>query len=70
MVVRLARELKMSVVAEGIEDRAQLAALIACGIEQGQGYLISPPLAMDDFLDFLDRQKAVPRLDRRVVDAA
>jgi sensor c-di-GMP phosphodiesterase-like protein len=73
MVVRLARELKMNVVAEGIEDRAQIAALIACGIEQGQGYLVSPPVPVDAFLGLLDRQS--PESGRRdegraVVDAA
>jgi c-di-GMP phosphodiesterase len=56
MVVRLARELKMSVVAEGIETRAQLAALVACGVEEGQGFLVSPPVPAADFIAMLDRQ--------------
>jgi sensor c-di-GMP phosphodiesterase-like protein len=49
MLVRLARELKMSVVAEGIETAEQMAALLACGVEEGQGYLVSPPLPFAKF---------------------
>jgi EAL domain-containing protein (putative c-di-GMP-specific phosphodiesterase class I) len=56
MVVRLARELNMSVVAEGIESEAQLAALVACGVQEGQGFLVSPPLPAADFIAMLDRQ--------------
>jgi sensor c-di-GMP phosphodiesterase-like protein len=71
MLVRLARELKMSVVAEGIENRQQLAALAACGIEEGQGYFVSPPLPMSDFLDFLGRRESPAALvHQRAVDAA
>ena len=43
-LARLARDLHMTVVAEGIETVEQVQALIACGVEEGQGYLISPPL--------------------------
>jgi sensor c-di-GMP phosphodiesterase-like protein len=49
MLVRLARELKMSVVAEGIETPEQMAALLACGVEEGQGYIVSPPLPFAKF---------------------
>jgi len=70
MVVRLARELNMSVVAEGIESNAQVAALVACGVEEGQGFLVSPPVPAADFIAMLDRQarpidEVAPR--RRVV---
>ena len=60
MVVRLARELKMTVVAEGIETSEQLAALSACGVEQGQGYLVSPPLPLEKF-DALLEKRAIER---------
>jgi sensor c-di-GMP phosphodiesterase-like protein len=49
MLVRLARELKMTVVAEGIETPEQMSALIACGVEEGQGYIVSPPLPFAKF---------------------
>ncbi len=50
MLVRLADRLKLRVVAEGIESRAQLDALAACGVDEGQGYLVSPPVPIDAFL--------------------
>ena len=53
MLVRLAKELHMCVVAEGIEDIAQSHALAAMGVDLGQGYLVSPPLPADRFLAFL-----------------
>ena len=58
MLVRLARELNMSVLAEGIEDATQLAALVACGIDEGQGYIVSPPMPVIEFIDFLNQQPA------------
>ena len=59
MLVRLAHELKMTVVAEGIENGKQLAALVASGVEEGQGYLVSPPLTVIDFVNFLDTHAPV-----------
>lgn len=53
MLVRLARELDMSVVAEGIEKQEQIAALLSCGVTQGQGYLFCPPLPAARFIEFL-----------------
>jgi EAL domain-containing protein (putative c-di-GMP-specific phosphodiesterase class I) len=58
MLVRLASELKMTLVAEGIETEAQMAALIACGVEEGQGYLVSPPLPIPAFLAFIEQYAA------------
>ncbi|WP_284420945.1 MULTISPECIES: EAL domain-containing protein [unclassified Bradyrhizobium] len=58
MLVALARELEMSVVAEGIEHQEQVDALIACGVEEGQGYLVAPPLSIDRFKQFLDVRRA------------
>lgn len=53
MLVRMAREFGMSVVAEGVETAAQLAALGACGVDRGQGYLVSPPVPLPAFLSLL-----------------
>lgn len=58
MLVRLARELNMTLVAEGIETEAQMNALIACGVEEGQGYLVSPPLAVPAFFAFVEQYAA------------
>ena len=58
MLVRLARELEMSIVAEGIETANQVAALIRCGVEQGQGYVVAPPMQIDEFLTFVRQRSA------------
>ncbi|HLM67362.1 MAG TPA: EAL domain-containing protein, partial [Longimicrobium sp.] len=44
-IVNLARNLRVSVVAEGVETREQLAALRAMGCDQAQGYLFAEPLS-------------------------
>jgi sensor c-di-GMP phosphodiesterase-like protein len=58
MLVRLARDLQMTVIAEGIETTEQLQALVACGVEEGQGYLVSPPLSFAAFNEFLARRES------------
>jgi EAL domain-containing protein (putative c-di-GMP-specific phosphodiesterase class I) len=52
-LVQLGRSLGLRTVAEGIEDRAQLARLQELGCDRGQGYLFAPPLeaaALERFL--------------------
>ena len=68
MLVRLARELKMTVVAEGIETSDQMSALISCGVEQGQGYIVSPPLPFVKFDQLVERlQVGAAALDQASV---
>jgi EAL domain-containing protein (putative c-di-GMP-specific phosphodiesterase class I) len=43
-IARLARNLNLSVVAEGVETEAQLEALTKIGVDLIQGYLISCPV--------------------------
>lgn len=50
-VIGLARDLGLECVAEGVETEAQRAALLALGCGIGQGYLWSPPLAADAFVN-------------------
>ncbi|MBK5650204.1 MAG: EAL domain-containing protein, partial [Rhizobium sp.] len=54
MLVRLAAELNMTTVAEGIETEEQAHLLQACGVAEGQGYLVSPPLPTNAFLALLE----------------
>ena len=54
MLVRLARDLGMTVIAEGIETSDQVQALINCGVEEGQGYFVSPPLPFAKFDELLE----------------
>jgi sensor c-di-GMP phosphodiesterase-like protein len=58
MLVRLAAKLKMTVIAEGVETPEQRDALLACGVEDGQGYLMSPPLPFEKFEAFLAEREA------------
>ncbi|HVP27559.1 MAG TPA: EAL domain-containing protein [Myxococcota bacterium] len=44
-IVQLAHSLKLSTVAEGIEDAVQLEALLRFGCQFGQGYHFSPPVS-------------------------
>src|SRR6185369_17214600 len=53
-LARLARDLQMTVIAEGIETPEQVEALIKCGVEEGQGYLVSPPLPFSKFDALVD----------------
>ena len=49
-IIAMARNLKLRVVAEGVETDAQLAFLEAHGCHEYQGYLYSRPLPADEFV--------------------
>lgn len=57
-IITLARNLGLSVVAEGIETEAQLAILKKMDCEGGQGFLFAQPMAFDDLCEFLANQNA------------
>jgi sensor c-di-GMP phosphodiesterase-like protein len=57
MLVALARDFHMTVVAEGIETEEQLRALIAAGVEEGQGYLVAPPLPLAKFNELVEARR-------------
>ena len=50
--IRLAHSMKMSIMAEGIESASEFGELIKLGCQQAQGYWISPPLPLPEFVDF------------------
>ncbi len=52
--MRLADELGLRTVAEGIERDEQLAALRHLGCTLGQGYLFAAPMTADDITTQLD----------------
>jgi sensor c-di-GMP phosphodiesterase-like protein len=58
MLVKLACELNMTVIAEGIETEEQSRALRNCGVEQGQGYLLSPPVPAAKFFELIEIRQA------------
>jgi EAL domain-containing protein (putative c-di-GMP-specific phosphodiesterase class I) len=52
-IAQLAHSLDMVIVAEGIEERAQMDALRALGCQYGQGYYMSKPMAADDIVELI-----------------
>lgn len=53
-IIDLATKLEVAVVAEGLEDEAQVQALAAMNCDYGQGYYLSKPLSADQFTRFLE----------------
>lgn len=47
MIVALGHKLGMRIVAEGVENEAQLALLTTLGCQEAQGYLFAPPMDAD-----------------------
>jgi diguanylate cyclase (GGDEF)-like protein/PAS domain S-box-containing protein len=56
-IVRLAHNLQLNTVAEGVEQPQQLARLAAMGCDEAQGYLFARPLDVDAATDYV-RQAA------------
>ncbi|MFW7522795.1 EAL domain-containing response regulator [Vibrio ostreicida] len=57
-ITNSAQSLNMEVVAEWVETRKQVDYLKRRGCTRIQGYIVSPPLPMDEFLYFLDNRVA------------
>ncbi|WP_440975926.1 EAL domain-containing response regulator [Pseudoxanthomonas winnipegensis] len=53
-IIALAKQLGLTVVAEGVESDADLAALRQLGCSQAQGFLISQAVPSDDFIGLLE----------------
>jgi diguanylate cyclase (GGDEF)-like protein len=51
MISQLATTLNMRTVAEGVESATQLAVVSDAGCHEVQGYLVSPPCSLGDFLE-------------------
>lgn len=56
-VIKLARTMKLKVVAEGVETREQLDALRGYGCDMVQGYLLSKPVSTEDITRMLREGK-------------
>lgn len=61
-ILKLARSLHMTVVAEGIENEEQRASLLELGCETGQGFLFSKPVTAEIAERFLATPLAADRL--------
>lgn len=57
-IIAMAHKLSMNVVAEGVETREQLQFLRQNNCDEGQGYLFSRPLTLDQLHHFLIENKA------------
>ena len=55
-IVRLGQSLGLDIIAEGVEDDAQLAELAKIGCNSVQGYLLGKPMAAIEFDALLARQ--------------
>ncbi len=66
-IIGLARGLGLQVVAEGVETERQAEILVELGCAQGQGFLYSPPVALDDLLRLRNHPVVEPR-DARDTD--
>jgi diguanylate cyclase (GGDEF)-like protein len=58
VIIGLARALKLEIVAEGIETKAQLDFLAQKGCDYVQGYYYSKPVPNDEFIRLLQQQKS------------
>ncbi len=56
-VIAMGRSLELEVIAEGVETEEQLAFLKGHQCDQLQGFLLSKPLAPEDFDRFLDESR-------------
>jgi len=57
-IISIGRNLRLTVVAEGVEDEAQRALLFAQGYRVAQGYLFSPALSAVDVERWLEQWSA------------
>ncbi|MEG2082335.1 MAG: EAL domain-containing protein, partial [Oscillospiraceae bacterium] len=60
-IVRMARWLKMPVVAEGVETREQADFLRSIGCEMAQGFYFAKPMSTEDYENYLSLQEKTIR---------
>jgi EAL domain-containing protein (putative c-di-GMP-specific phosphodiesterase class I) len=68
--IELARALRLTVVAEGIETAGSLGVVQRLGVDVGQGYFISVPLTASQLEEFLARPDAMLAISSRERDMA
>lgn len=65
-MIKLAKKLKIKLVAEGIENHFQLNYLHGLNCHAGQGYLFSKPLSKEDFRNMLSVNKCEPLDSKKI----
>jgi diguanylate cyclase (GGDEF)-like protein/PAS domain S-box-containing protein len=64
-IVKMAHDLKMSVIAEGVENEDQFNFLRSLGCNEVQGYIISKPVPAEEVARFFEHPRRPPNLDNR-----
>ncbi len=59
-IIAMAKNLELRVIAEGIENEAQLDVLKGLGCESGQGFLLAQPMSAEELARFLDADVDTP----------
>ena len=67
-IIALAHNLKLAVIAEGVETAEQLAYLRAHGCDEMQGFFFSCPLTADDFEAVLRERRCLPAQATLAID--
>ena len=62
-IIELARNLKLNVVAEGIETVEQLEQVFSRGCYIIQGYYFAKPMCVDDFERYLETDNKIVSID-------
>jgi EAL domain-containing protein (putative c-di-GMP-specific phosphodiesterase class I) len=68
--IRLARDLGIEVIAEGVERADQASFLLEAGCEYAQGYYYSRPMAADQVAKLLSRTSTMPLESSQTSSAA
>ena len=63
-IISMAKSLRLKVIAEGVEDEAQMSFLRAHQCDEIQGYYFSKPLAVDKVADKLRSHDSEPQTER------
>jgi sensor c-di-GMP phosphodiesterase-like protein len=69
-LIDLAHNLRMDVVAEGVENFEQVMHLRELGVRSAQGYVFAPPLPGSAFLQLVDAIDPLPTVEGRTAGAA
>jgi EAL domain-containing protein (putative c-di-GMP-specific phosphodiesterase class I) len=65
MIIAMARSLKKEVIAEGVETEEHIAFLLDNGCHLAQGFGISRPLPVEEFVDYMRAARRVKRQSAR-----
>jgi EAL domain-containing protein (putative c-di-GMP-specific phosphodiesterase class I) len=57
-IIAMARELNLSIIAEGVETETELSILKQLNVDLIQGYLIAKPMSENDLIHFLNSNKS------------